>query len=147
MVLPGWNVTEPLQVAKEFYVFVRKFQAAPEKIKAFASQVENFSHILRSIDDCIQDPNPVPISDYENLKLAAVSFKKCAEDCQNFIEQFFEESGYRAGRILRWIWKKEQASDLQTEMYQQIQIMSLYINIANLYVFIDQPLNFSKFDD
>ena len=147
MVLPGWNVTEPLQVAGEFYVFVRKFQAAPEKIKAFASLVENFSHILRSIDDCLQDPNPVPIGDYENLKLASVSFKKCAEECQNFIQQFFEENGYGTGKKLKWIWKKEQASDLQTDMYQQIQIMSLYINIANLYVFIDQPSNFSKFDD
>lgn len=122
----------------EFYVFIRKYKAAPEKIKAFALEVEDFSHALRSLDDCLQDPNPALISSYENLKVASVSFKSCAEDCQSFIQKFFKENG--RGSKLRWIWKNEEASDLQKRMDKQVTKIMLHINITLLYVFITQTL-------
>lgn len=132
MVLPGWNVTEPLQVAKEFCVFVRKFRGAPAEIKVFASKLDGFSSVLKQLDKRLHHPDSVPAEDYDGLKSAFIRCMHCAESCQNFINQFNQDVRVpvSAGHKLKWVWKKDQALALEQSMNSQISITTMHLGVA-----------------
>ncbi|MCJ1462259.1 hypothetical protein MMC07_000859 [Pseudocyphellaria aurata] len=143
MVLPGWNVTEPLQVAGKFYIFVRAYRDADEQIKNFASSVNDFCVALQALDKCLKSPHATPLDDNDPLKVASDGCQRCAESCQKFVKNFFSSNeldpnqpdahagdGLGPKRRLNWMWKKDAATKLTHEMSQQILYISLHLNIA-----------------
>ena len=141
MVLPGWNVTEPLEIAVKFYTFVRAYRDADGQIQSFALQVSTFCATLRALDECLQDQDATPLDDNDPLKLAADGWRHCAKNCQSFVEDFFkqfdpaqpnakarEEGG--PGRRLQWMWRKNDATKLAEEMNRQISYIGVHLNIA-----------------
>lgn len=141
MVLPGWNVTEPLQVAWKFYNWVRNFRDADDEIKTFAVQVESFCDVLKALDECLKNPDSTPLHDDDPLKVASDGCKRCAEHCKKFVNHFFRQFN---GKIpdaptrddvgpshrLNWMWKKDEATKLALEMNRQIHNINLHISIA-----------------
>lgn len=132
MIPPGWNVTEPLQVAKEFVVFVREFRGAPQEIKVFASTLDGFSGALKQLDKRLRHPDLVPAEEYDGLKSAFIDCMHCAESCQNFINQFNQDVRVpvSAGHKLKWIWKKDQSLALERSMASKISIITMHLNVA-----------------
>lgn len=139
MVLPGWNVTEPLEIAVKFYTFVRAYRDANDQIKTFASQVNSFCATLRDLDQCLNNPDATPLEDNDPLKLASDGCRLCAENCQTFLENFFKQfdppqpnvkAREEVGRRLQWMWRKDEATILVAEMSRQISYIGLHLNIA-----------------
>lgn len=141
MIPPGWNVTEPLQIAGKFYIFVRAYRGADEEIKSFASQVNTFRAALKALDECLMNPDSTPLDDNDPLKVASDGCKRCAENCQKFIKNFFRQFDPKQldepardevgpGQRLNWIWKKDAATKLELEMSQQVNYINLHLNIA-----------------
>lgn len=143
MVLPGWNVTEPLQVAGKFYIFVRAYRDADQQIKDFASSVNDFCASLKALDECLKNPDATPLDDNDHLKVASNGCQKCAESCQKFVKNFFNvnqldpnQPDAPAGddvsprRRLNWMWKKDAATKLTQDMIRQINYINLHLNIA-----------------
>lgn len=141
MVLPGWNVTEPIQVAGKFYTFVQEYRGADKQIKSFASQVETFRAALKALDECLMNPDSTPLDDNHHLKIASDGCKHCAENCQKFINNFFRQFDPKQlhapprdevgpGHRLNWIWKKDAATKLEQEMSHQVDNINLHLNIA-----------------
>lgn len=132
MVIPGWNATEPIKIAVYFYKFVRELQDAPESIQSFALQTEKFSDILISIDERLLDSDEIPAKSLEQIKRASLSFKKCADECQGFIQKFFTDNGRGLGLRAKWIWENEKASKLEERMKQEINNMHIHLSIETL---------------
>lgn len=141
MVLPGWNVTEPLEAAWKFYTFVRDYKDADDQIKSFALEVETFHAALKALDACLEDPDAAPLDDNDALKVASDGCKRCAENCQNFVKNFFRQvdakkanaparDGVGPGHRLNWMWKKDAAAKLAQEMHRQVNYINLHLNIA-----------------
>ncbi|MCJ1427206.1 hypothetical protein MMC29_005109 [Sticta canariensis] len=141
MVLPGWNVTEPLEVAAKIYTIVRAYRDADGQIQSFASQVSIFCTTLRALDECLKNPDATPLDDNDPLKIASDGCRRCAENCQSFVEDFLKQNDLPQpnakarqeggpGRRLQWIWRKDQATALAEEMGRQISYIGLNLNIA-----------------
>ena len=140
MVLPGWNVTEPVQVALLFIDFIRKVRDVPTDIAAFATQVKTLRSALLGLDECLKNPSAHG-EDYDGLRSAAEDIERVAEDCQSFLEKFFEENyekipgqtddiGFRTR--LGWFWHKDKAKKLTEDISTQIALLNMRFNIFNL---------------
>ncbi|MCJ1348819.1 hypothetical protein MMC31_007052 [Peltigera leucophlebia] len=154
MVLPGWNVTEPLHVAARFAVFVQKYRGAPQQIKSFALEVEVFRGALKVFERCFKNPDSIPEEDLDSLKAISVDFQRCANDCQAFIGRFFDQFGTSAkedagagGRLnaqidrattqinraaaqVNWLWKTDEANALKHDMSRVVAIANLHLGVA-----------------
>lgn len=141
MVLPGWNVTEPLQVAVKFYLFVRAYRDADKQIKDFAIDVKKFCATVKALDECLMSPGSTPLDDDDALKVAADGCKRCAENCQKFINNFFKQFDAKQlaapaqdevgrGHRLNWMWKKDEAAKLALTMNEQVNYLNLHLSIA-----------------
>lgn len=151
MVLPGWNVSEPLQAAWKFYSFVRDYKDADDQIKRFALEVETFRTTLKALDACLENPNAAPLDDSDPLKVASDGCKDCAENCQNFVNNFFREFDAKRANApardgvgpvdrLNWMWKKGTAANLASEIHQQVNYINLHLNIAERQVSLQSPV-------
>lgn len=141
MVLPGWNVTEPLQVAARFCEFVQAYRGAPYQIRNFASEVDAFRVALKALESCLNNPASIPPNDLTILKNASEGrLRRCAEDCQKFVDGFFksinaparDEIG--AGNRLNWIWKEKEAAALKQDMNSQVTYILLHLSVAQMQV-------------
>ena len=141
MVLPGWNVTEPLQVAGKFYIFVQAYRGADEQIESFALHVQTFRTALEALDECLMNPDSTPLDNNDPLKLASDDCKRCAENCQRFINNFFRQfdanqidaparGSVGPGHRLNWMWKKDEATKLALAMDQQVHYINFHLNVA-----------------
>lgn len=159
MVLPGWNVTEPLHVAARFAVFVQKYRGAPQQIKSFALEVEVFRGALKVFERCFKNPDSIPEEDLDSLKAISVDFQRCANDCQAFIGRFFDQFGTSAkedagagGRLnaqidrattqinraaaqVNWLWKTDEANALKHDMSRVVAIANLHLGVATQWYF------------
>lgn len=148
MVLPGWNVTEPLHVAARFAVFVQKYRGAPQQIKMFASEVEVFRGAFKVFERCFKNPESIPVEDLDSLKAISDDFQRCANDCEAFIGRFFgqfatsarEDAGAggrlnaqinRASAQVNWLWKTDEADGLKHDMNRVVAIANLHLGVAN----------------
>lgn len=138
MVLPGWNVTEPISAALKFYQFVRKYRDAPKEIQDFALQVDAFRQVLEAFDTCRRHPESFNIQVRQRLDSVSESCRHCAEDCKAFIDRFFNRlenatpAEIRAGNKLLWVWNKEKAMNLGAKMREQVSLISVHINLAEM---------------
>lgn len=139
MVLPGWNVTEPISAAAKFYIFVRKYRDAPEEIQDFALQVDAFREVLQAFDSCRKHPESVDIQLRQRLDSVSESCRHCAENCKAFIDRFFNryENATRAeigaGNKMLWVWNKEKALSLGSKMTERLTLINVHVNLAEWY--------------
>lgn len=147
MVLPGWNVSEPLHVAARFAVFVQKYRGAPEQIKSFASDVDVFCGALNVFERCFRNPESISGEDLDGIKAISDDFQRCANKCQAFIGRFFDQFGTSAkedaragGRLnaqikraaaqVNWIWSADEANALKHDMSRVVAIANLHLGVA-----------------
>lgn len=147
MVLPGWNVTEPLHVAAKFVNFVQKYRGATQEIKTFASDVEVFRRALKGVESFFKNPDSIPEEDLENFKAALDYFQLCANKCQAFIEKFYDQLGTspneeagasgrlnaqidRAAALVKWLRKNDEAIALKDNMSRVVAIANLHLSLA-----------------
>lgn len=139
MVLPGWNVSEPLSAAVKFAIFVRKYRDAPDEIQEFAAQLDAFRQVLEAFDACRKHPESVDIQLRQRLNSVSESCRLCAENCKTFIDKFFNQyekstpAGIGAGNRLLWVWNKEKAISLGKKMGDQVTLISVHTNLAEWY--------------
>lgn len=154
MVLPGWNVSEPIHVAAKFAVFVHKYRGAPQQIESFASDVDVFRGALKAFERCFSSPESIPEEDLESIKAVSDDFQRCANNCQAFIGKFFDQFGTSAkedaragGRLnaqierataqinraaaqVNWIWTADEANALKDDMSRVLAIANLHVGVA-----------------
>lgn len=154
MVLPGWNVSEPLHVAAKFAVFVQKYRGAPQQIKSFASDVDVFRGALKVFERCFRNPETIPDEDLDSIKIISDDFQRCANNCQAFIGRFFDqfstspkEDARAGGRLnaqidrataqinraaaqVNWIWTADEANALKHDMSRVVAIANLHLGVA-----------------
>lgn len=147
MVLPGWNVTEPLHVAAKFVLFVQNYRGAPQEMQTFASEVEVFRGALKAVESCFKNPDSILEEDLDDLKAALDDFQLCANKCQAFIERFYDQlrtspnvearAGgrlnaqiIRAAALVRWLLKNKEAIALKNNMSRVVAIANLHLSVA-----------------
>lgn len=136
MVLPGWNVTEPINAAFRFYQLVQSYRDASEEIRDFASQVDAFRQVLEAFDCCRTHPESVDVEVRRCLHSVAESCRQCAENCTAFVDRFFKRyentssAEIGAANKLLWVWKKEKGMNLGAKMRDQVNLINVHINLA-----------------
>ena len=133
MVPLGWNVTEPINAAVRFAVFVRKYRDAPEEIQEFALQLDAFRLVLEAFDACHKHPESFDIQVRQRLNSVSERCRRCAENCKAFIDKFFNQNAIGAGNKLLWVWSKEKAISLGTKMREQVELINVHANLAEMY--------------
>src|SRR4051794_11753053 len=84
----GWNVTEPLHIAKKIYDFIQAFRDASDEVKAFTSHISMLCSTLELLKDCLENPAFALNHDLTKYKATYDSFSNCVGKCQRFIKQF-----------------------------------------------------------
>lgn len=152
MVLPGWNVTEPLHVAARFVRLVQRYLGAPQQIATFASEVDVFCGVLKVFERCFNNPDSIQEDDLDSLKAVSGNFKRCANNCQAFIGRFFDQFGTstkeevraggrlnaqinRAAAQVNWVWKTEEADALKHDMSRVIALANFHLGVATQWYF------------
>lgn len=147
MVLPGWNVSEPIHVAAKFYLFIQRYRIAPQQIESFAGDVNVFRGALKLFERCFQNPASIMDEDLDSFKAISDDFQRCANKCQAFIGRFFdqfdtsarEDAGAggrlnaqinRAAAQVNWIWSADEANELKDDMRRVVGIANLHLGVA-----------------
>jgi hypothetical protein len=139
MVLPGWNVTEPITVAVKFCQLVQSYRDAPDEIQDFASHVNSFHSALELFDSCLKQPELIEAEHLQRLRTVLGTSLQCAENCKAFLDRFLDQyyspectDGIRAADRLLWVWKKERAVELEANIQSQVNFINLQLNLAEL---------------
>jgi hypothetical protein len=135
MVLPGWNVTEPISAAVKFYKLVQKYRDAPQEIQDFASHVNGFRLVLEAFDCCRTHPESLDRDVRERLRIVSESCRQYAENCKAFVDRFlfhYENAphGIHAANRLLWVWNKEKAINLGKQMQEQVNFINVHVSLA-----------------
>lgn len=154
MVLPGWNVSEPIHVAAKFYLFIQRYRDAPQQIESFAGDVDVFRGALKLFERCFKNPASIMDEDLDSFKAISDDFQRCANKCQAFIGRFFDqfdtsarEDAGAGGRLnaqinranaqinrtksqVNWIWSADEANELKDDMSRVVGIANLHLGVA-----------------
>lgn len=136
MVMPGWNVTEPISAAAKFYQFVQKYRDASQEIQEFASKVDAFRQVLEVFDCCLKYPESVDVEMRQWLRSVPESCRQCAENCKTFVDRFFNRyenatlTEIGAANKLLWVWNKEKAINLGAKIQEQLNLINVHVNLA-----------------
>ena len=141
MVVPGWNVSEPIQLAVKLYRVVEALRSAPDSAKAFVTKISNFSGNLTELQR-ILDSETISHSteDLERLRALVVQCQACVRRCEKYSEGFekLTKDGNgkmdSAGQAARWTLHEEKAARLREEINGQINDIGLTLAVMNLYV-------------
>ena len=141
MVLPGWNVSEPIDLAVKLYHVVEALRSAPDSAKAFVIKINNFSSNLkelqRILDSDTSSPSP---QDLEHLRALVLQCQSCVRRCEEYSEGFAKltkDGGGKmdgAGQAARWTFQEKKAARLSKEIDDLVHAMSLTLTIRTLFV-------------
>lgn len=127
MVLPGWNVTEPLNVAISLCRIIRTYHGASNEIMDFTASVGEFGLILEAFQQCLAKLDTIPSNDLRRLQSTASDCQKCMEDCKRFTDEYFADSTVGPGQRLAWMWKERTAVKLMENMFRHKTNVSLHM--------------------
>ena len=142
MILPGWNVSEPIDLAWKLYDVIESFKSAPEDAKAFVSRVNKFSRALKELQKTINNDTALRSSSAQDLDLLRATLVDCQDvvkRCEAFSEQFQklvqDGGGSIAGaqQATRWVWKDKKVARLNQEIDNQMVSISVTLMIKTLY--------------
>lgn len=141
MVLPGWNVSEPIDLAHKLYEVVESLRSAPESAKAFVSKINNFRGNLKELQKILESNiNSQPTDDLEHLSATVVECEGCVSRCEEYSEGFRKltkdgrGSMEGAGQAARWILQEKKVARLKEEIDGQMRNIGLTLTIKMLCV-------------
>lgn len=127
MVLPGWNVTEPLNVAISLCRMVREYHGALNEMKDFAASVGEFCLILEAFKECLARLDTIPPNVLQRLQSTSSACQICMEECKTFTDRFSADRKVGPGQRLTWMWKEKTAAKLMQNMLRQKANVTLHI--------------------
>ncbi|KAL6714802.1 hypothetical protein ACLMJK_007062 [Lecanora helva] len=139
MVLPGWNVSEPLQLALKLYEVAEALKKAPEDAKAFIAKVDRFSRSIQRLQQILENEvdSRSPPPNQNHLRESLKECQDCVRRCEDFSKPFRsltrDDNGAwaGAGQRVRVVWHDKKTEKLAVEMDSLVSIMSLDLNIGN----------------
>ena len=141
MVLPGWNVSEPIDLAIKLYEVVEALRSAPDSAKAFVSKINNFRSNLKELQRILEsDTVSHSADDLENLRATLHQCQACVQRCEEYSEKFgklIKDGGGRmdgAGQATRWALQDKKVTRLREEIDSQMNGIGLTLAIKALYV-------------
>ena len=89
MVLPGWNVSEPVDLAFKLYGVVEALRSAPDNAKAFVSKINSFSGNLEELQIVLESNSAShSAQDLKHLRTIVVDCDACVKRCEEFSKDF-----------------------------------------------------------
>ena len=123
MVLPGWNVSEPIDLAHRLYQVVEALRSAPDSAKAFVSKINHFSANLNELQRILESDTASHSSqDLDHLRTTILECQACVRRCEEFSDGFgkLTKDGKGkmdvAGQATRWTLQKEKVARLKEEI-------------------------------
>lgn len=139
MVLPGWNISEPIDLAYKLYEVVESLRSAPESAKAFVSKIKNFSGNLAELQKILEnDAARQSGQDLEHLRVTVLECQACVKRCEEYSEKFGKLTSDGTGKMdgvgqaARWMLQKEKVARLREEIDGQMSSIGLTIAIKTL---------------
>lgn len=136
MVLPGWNVSEPIDLAFKLYDVVESLRSAPQSAKAFVSKIKNFSSNLAELQKILEyDTGRQSAQDLEHLRVTVLECQACVKRCEEYSEKFgkltSDGTGKMdgAGQAALWTLQKEKVARLRDEIDGQMNSIGLTLAI------------------
>ena len=147
MVLPGWNVSEPIDLAYRLYQVVEALRSAPDSAKAFVSKINNFSANLRELQKILESDNPShSAQNLERLRATVLECQACVKRCEDFSEGFGKLTTdgkgkiYMAGQAARWTMQEKKVARLREEIDDWMNgvgftllVKTLWVGLASTY--------------
>ena len=141
MVLPGWNVSEPIDLAYKLYEVVDALRSAPDSAKAFVTKINNFSANLKELQRILEsDTATHSPQDLEHLRATVLECQACVKRCEDYSEGFkkLTRDGRgkmdAAGQATRWALQEKKVARLREEIDAQMGSIGLTLQIKTLYV-------------
>ena len=139
MVLPGWNVSEPIDLAIKLYDVVESLRSAPEAAKAFVSKINTFRGNLKELQKILQSEiTSRPSQDLDHLSATISECEACVKRCEEYSEGFkkLTKDGRGkmegAGQAARWTWQERSVvSRLEKEIDSRMSGIGLALLIKN----------------
>lgn len=152
MVLPGWNVSEPIDLVYKLYEVVESLRSAPESAKAFVSKISNFSGNLKHLQRILEKNTAShPTQDLDHLRATILECQTCVKRCEEYSEGFGKliKDGRGkmdgAGQAARWTLQEKRVARLREEIDTQMSNIGLTLAIQNLCVgFASTIFHFSQ---
>ena len=137
MVLPGWNVSEPLGLAVRLYRISEQLRSAPEEARTFTNKIVIFRAALNRLQKMLEyrlarTSSPDGLAD---LMSAVAKSELCVERCENLAKRFQNLSnghGFRAAnaaQATRFVWKRDEIKRFVEDMDSYIQSIVLFLNL------------------
>ena len=136
--LPGWNVSEPLQLAFKLYEVCEALKSAPDEAKAFILKVQNFRRSLEVLQQALKDDvkDRYSIQSLENLHATLTACQDCVKRCEDFSKRFRDLTGdgkgtlTGAGQRVRLVWQEKKVAKLAAAVDSQISNIALSLAIT-----------------
>ena len=136
VVLPGWNVTEPIGIAIKLYEIAEKLNHAPSSAKHFKSKIERLGATLSSLEKVILriSAAPLPADNLAQLQKEVVGLQECIKHCEEFIATFVSLTGdgskkSSAAAKARWVWDEKKGNEYSEQIESYIHYINLNLNI------------------
>ena len=141
MVLPGWNVSEPIHLAFRLYQVVEALKSAPDNAKAFVSKIKNFSVNLEELQKILESDTPSrSTQDLEHLRATVIECQACVKRCEEFSEGFAKLTTdgkgriYTAGQAARWTAQENKVARLREEIDDRMSGVGFALHVKTLWV-------------
>lgn len=141
MVLPGWNVSEPIDLSLRLYVVVETLRSAPDSAKAFVSKIKNFSANLSDLQGVLESDTAChSAQDLERLRASIIEsqafVKRCEEFCEGFRKLTKDGRGKMDGaaQAARWALQEKKVARLREEIDGMINGIGFALIIKTLSV-------------
>lgn len=141
MVLPGWNVTEPIDLSIRLYVVVETLRSAPDSAKVFVSKIKNFSANLSDLQGVLESHTAGhSLQDPKRLCATIKECQACVRRCEEFSEGFGKLTKDGGGKMdgavqaARWALQEKKVARLREEIDDRLKDLELALVIKTLCV-------------
>ena len=134
MVLPGWNVSEPIDLAYKLYEIVESLRSAPENAKAFISKTKSFEGNLDELDRVLGSEIPSQ-SGQDLLRATVQECRTCIKRCENYSDGFSKLTKDGRGKIdgarqaALWTLQEKKVTRLLDEINTRMSSIGLTLAI------------------
>ncbi|KAM0798557.1 hypothetical protein BDR22DRAFT_371431 [Usnea florida] len=134
MVLPGYNVSEPIELAVKLYEIVESLRSAPENAKAFISKTNSFKNSLDQLDRILEGELPSQPGQ-DHLRATVRECRACIKRCEKHSEGFPKLTKDGKGKIdwaaqaARWTLQEKTVTKLSEEIKTLMSSISLVLAI------------------
>lgn len=141
MVLPGWNVSEPIDLAVRLYEVVESLRSAPESAKAFVLKINQFRGNLNQLQGILEaETASRPSEGLGHLRATVLECQAFVERCKEYSEGFAKltKDGRGkmdgAGQAALWMLQEKKVARLKDEIDGHMYSIGLTIAIKTLCV-------------